>query len=215
MSCCAHCRDARDFFGERAARRELKRYRRKGPVKTTAMLLRELRRGDVEGRTLLDVGGGVGALQHELLDDGVARVLNVDASTAYQEAVRREAGRRGTLDRIDFWNGDFTGIAPGLPEADLVTLDRVVCCYPDMPALVGEAAGRAREVVGLVLPRENWWVRAGVSALNLFQRLRRKAFRVYVHPTLAVQAEVERAGFVRDSLQKTFLWQVMTFRRAS
>lgn len=210
---CAHCRDAQDFFGDRMARHELRRYRRRGPRKTTRMLLERLREGEVRGRSLLDIGGGVGALQHELLADGLGRVINVDAAPAYQAAVEREAASRGTLDRIDFRSGDFVELAGEVPAADLVTLDRVVCCYPDMPALVGASAARARKLYGLVFPREVWWTRIGVRVLNLWQRIRGSDFRVYVHPHGTLQATVAKEGLSRVYSGRTLNWQVMLFER--
>lgn len=35
-----------------------------------------------------------------------------------------------------FRYGDFVSLAPDLETADLVTLDRVVCCYPELEPLV-------------------------------------------------------------------------------
>ena len=210
---CAHCRDAGDFFGDRIARSELKRYRRKGPGKPTRLLLDALLAEGVEGRGLLDIGGGVGAIQHELLEAGAARAVNADASPAYQEAARREAERRGTAAKIDFYLGDFVEMAPQIPEAHVVTLDRVICCYPDMPALVGASADRARELWGAVFPRERVLMRVGIFAVNVFQRLRRKAFRVYVHPTAGVEGVLRARGFVPRHHRTTLFWQVVVWRR--
>ena len=211
---CAHCRDAGDFFGEGPARRELRRYRKRGPGKTTRLLLDAVReRLPSGGFTVLDVGGGVGVLQHELMDEGARRVVSVDASPAYLEAARSEAERRGREERLEQRLGDFVEVAEDVPDADVVTLDRVVCCYPDMPALVGRSAARARLLYGLVFPREEWWVRLGIAAINVWQRLRRSAFRVYVHPTGGLLAEVQRRGLVRVFGTTTFLWQVMLFER--
>ena len=41
-----------------------------------------------------------------------------------------------------------------IEAADVVTLDRVICCYPDMEALVGRSAERALRLYGLVHPRD-------------------------------------------------------------
>lgn len=211
---CAHCRDAGDFFGSSTARRDLKRYRRKGPIETTRTLLDAiLDRPLPGGFTVLDIGGGVGALQHELLQAGAARVTGVDASPAYVEAARGEAERQGFGDRLEQRVGDFVELAHEIGEADVVTLDRVVCCYPDMPALVGASADRARRLYGLVIPREAWWVRVGMAVVNAYQRLRRRAFRVYLHPTPAILAVLASRRFERIFWERTLLWQVMLFER--
>ena len=211
---CAHCRDIPRFFDPKVAAQELKRYRRKGPVKTTRILLDALRAAGVKGRTLLDVGGGIGAIQHELLAAGAAQVVNADAAPAYQEAVREEAERRGTADRIEFYAGDFVELAPALPSADLVTLDRVICCYPDMEKLVGASAERARSLWGAVFPREYLGIRIAFRAINLIQRLRRQAFRVYVHPRAGVERVLRARGLDPIAYRKTLLWQVMVWGRS-
>lgn len=221
---CAHCVDAADFFGSRMAGHELKRYRKKGPSSTTRLLVEGVRRevdreegwetGGPRSTTLLDIGGGVGAVQHELLAAGAGAVTAVDAAPAYLAAAREEAERRGTADRVTYLQGDAVELADRLPLADVVTLDRVLCCYPDMPALVEVSARRAGRVWGIVVPRESWWVRVGVGAINLFQRLRRKAFRVHLHGLSRIREEAERHGLERVSDRRTFLWHVQLFRRS-
>jgi len=210
---CPHCLDAPDLFGPKVALWEMKRYRRRGPSKTTRMLLDALADEGAEGYSLLDIGGGVGAIQHEMLADGSTRVVNVDASPAYQDVVREEAKKRGTADRIAFHMGDFVEIAPSLPPADVVTLDRVICCYPDMPALVGASAAHAGVVWGAVFPRTSLPVRLGFRVMNLFQRLRGSAFRVYTHPTEGVERVLHAHGFRRRMHRRTLVWQVTVWRR--
>lgn len=211
---CPHCVGADHFFGNRAARFDLWRYRRTGPLTTTGLLLDALRKRRPEpGFTLLDIGSGVGAIQHELLDDGAARAVSVDASRAYLAAALHEGERRGHADRMEQHIGDFVELADEIPDADVVTLDRVVCCYPDMPALVAASARHARTLYGLVVPREVWWVRVGVRLMNVWQRLLRTDFRVYVHPLGAIQAAVESEGLKRVEAGRTLNWQVMLFER--
>lgn len=213
---CAHCRDAGAFFHDRTARRELRRYRRRGPSGTTRHLLDALlQRLPAGGFTALDVGGGVGAVQHALLERGAERVVAVDASAGYLRAAREEARSRGLDGRLEQMEGDFVELAARVPDVDVVTLDRVVCCYPDMPALVGASADRARRLYGVVVPRERWWVRIGLAATNLYLRLRRSAFRVYLHPLPALRSELEQRGFGEVHTQRSFVWRVMVFERRS
>ena len=81
-----------NFYNEKSAASELREYRQKGPIPSTRALIEALRAAGVEGATLLDIGGGIGAIQHELLDAGVARATSVDASGP---SMRRE--RRATV----------------------------------------------------------------------------------------------------------------------
>ena len=90
MSCC-QCQGIQMLFGERVARRDLRRYRRKGPIRTTRILIDALQAEDIVGATLLDIGGGVGAVSNELLSAGAARATVVDASPAYLHAAQMEA----------------------------------------------------------------------------------------------------------------------------
>ena len=121
---------------------------------------------------LLDIGGGVGAIEHELLESGVQSATDVDASKAYLRAAREEAQRRGLAERVSYQHGNFVDLAAQVPDADIVTLDRVICCYDDMEKLVDLSAARARRFYGLVYPRDTWLARLAVKIINLFFRLR-------------------------------------------
>lgn len=215
MSCCSHCRDADNVFDQQDARQRLARYRRRGPEGTTRLLIEALRAAGVRDATVLDVGGGVGVVHHELLRAGAARAIDVDASSAYLAVARDESERQGHAGRVQYVHGDFVALAPDIASADIVALDRVVCCYPDMPALVGAAAARAGRILGLVYPRDVWWVRLGIRAINAGLALQRTAFRVFCHPTAAVEAEVRRAGLTRRLHKASGPWQVVLYERAS
>jgi hypothetical protein len=205
------CYDAK--FDERQAKADLRRYRRKGPNGSTRLLLDALRSHGIEGATLLDVGGGVGVVQHELFGAGVVRATQVDASRPYLEVAESEASRRGNADRATFVHGDFVTAAPTLGDADVVTLDRVICCYGDMEALVAASTNKARRLYGVVVPRDTWWTRAGNRASNLMRGVRRDAFRTYVHPVDAIDAAVRRQGFAPVSSGRTFVWQISVYAR--
>jgi len=147
MACCTGYCAAETQFDGKVAEKDLRRYRRRGADVTTRLLLEELCRQPMEGWRLLDVGGGIGVISAELADTGVASVTMVEASPAYLEIARRKVGSRYGSRPTQFILGDFTAIANTLPDADVVTLDRVVCCYPDGEALLREAAGRARQIL--------------------------------------------------------------------
>ena len=213
MSCC--CLEAYEReFSPRLAARNLRRYRRRGPLPSTRLLLEAIQAEGVAGKTLLDIGGGVGALSHELLQAGLERATQVDLSPAYLGAAREEAERRGHQQRMTFLQGDAAALDERLPAAEIVTLDRVICCYPDVGRLLSTAARHARGLVGLVYPRETWWDRAALAAANLTFRVRRCPFRVYLHPRRTVAALLRDHGFEQRSHRTTLLWQVALYRRA-
>jgi SAM-dependent methyltransferase len=210
---CSQCRGIETEFNRRLAERELRRFRRRGPTKSTRMLLADLEPVVTPDSTLLDIGGGVGAIHHEMLDAGAVSAVHVDASSAYIDAARDEATRRHHLEGVEFVQGDFVELAPTIVSADIVTLDRVICCYPNMPALVGRAADKTRVVLGAVYPPDVWWIRIAVRCINYFMRLRESPFRVFVHSAEAIEAELKKHGLERATQQRTIAWVAATFRR--
>ena len=210
---CAQCRGIEDMFGDRMARRQLRQYRRKGPGRATRRLLDAIADASVVGGTFIDIGGGVGAIQHELIARGASTGTSADASPAYLAAARSEAEARGYADRMLYVEGDFVREANKVGEADIVTLDRVVCCYPDMPALLGAAADRARRTLGLIFPRGTRLMRCGVAVVNFLQRLRRHPFRVYVHDPAEIEAVLARHGLSRSYLRDGIVWRVLVVGR--
>ncbi|MEX2583244.1 MAG: class I SAM-dependent methyltransferase [Gemmatimonadota bacterium] len=207
------CRGLEKQFGEHQAKRDLRRFRRRGASRATRMLVDAIVDEGVAGATVLDIGGGVGAVQHLLLSQGAARTLDVDVSHAYIESAREEGVRRGNAGRMAFQVGDFVDLATELEPSDIVTLDRVICCYPDMERLVRESAGRAERLYGLVYPRSNAVSRLAVSAGNLLLRLWRSDFRAHVHDTQRVDELIRSLGFERRFHGATIVWQVFLYGR--
>ena len=204
-----------DQFDARRAEERLREYRRNGPNGWTSRLVAGLATGGVDGLTVLDIGAGVGAVHHALLAAGAASAVDVDASGPYIAASRTEAERRGLADRVTYLKGDAVALVPALPPADLVALDRVVCCYPHMEALVRVAADRTRRRLGMVLPRDDAWIRAGVDVSNRWSALRRNPFRVHVHRTADVLAIAAAGGLVPSASHRGRFWQTMILERAS
>jgi len=202
------------MFDRKTAEHDRDDYHRNGPDRTTRMLLDLIRPYGIEGSTVLDIGGGIGVIDQEMLRAGASRAVLVEASPASLEVARAEASGADLLDRMDFVDGDFVRRAADTDTADIVTLHRVVCCYPDADALVGLSAARAHRVYGLVLPRDRWVTRAVLSLLNLTMRIRRKAYRAYVHPNARVDALAAAHGLVPRAETGTFIWRVVVYDRA-
>jgi 16S rRNA G966 N2-methylase RsmD len=201
------------IFDRRTADRDRERYRRKGPDRTTRMLLELLEPYRPVGVSLLDIGGGVGIIDRELLRTGAGHAVLVDGSSAYLDVAREEARRAGLLDRIEFVEGDFVRRAATIDAADIVTLDRVVCCYPDVASLVGLSAERARSAYGLVMPRDRWFVRLAIALENLWFRVRRRRYRAFVHPTDRVDAILVDRGLHATGERRTAFWRAVVYDR--
>jgi len=215
VTCAAHCCAIEAQFGRRIAQRDLANYRRSGPSPSTQQLLSATRQAGIAGATVLDIGGGIGVIAHELLASEAAHGTIVDASAAYLAAAHQESERRHSSEHLTLLNGDFLGIAQDVPVADVVTLDKVVCCYPDMAGLLAASVGRTRRLLGIVYPRDSWWMRFAIVMQNWLRALRGSAFRVYVFPNAAIDNAIRRAGLAPRSQRRGFVWVVALYERLS
>lgn len=211
---CSHCRGAESVFDEKQAVDWLGDYGRDGPSETTRRMLDGLKEAGLEGRSLLDIGGGIGVIPFELFKSGLKNATLVEASEAAVQTARAAAGERGLADRMQVIHGDYVDLASGLPSADFVTLDRVICCYPDMPRLVGYASAHAGRAFGAVYPRDAWWVKLALKAMNFWLYLQRNPFRVFVHPPEAINTVVRGNGLERVLLERDMIWEIAVYRRA-
>jgi len=173
-------------FSERTARRDAARYRRKG-LRASEREILEALRGRAE--TVLEVGGGVGALDIELVKAGAARVTNVELSPSYETEAAALAQEAGLAGQIDYRVANIA--EEDLEPADAVVMHRVVCCYPDGELLVRRGAEHARRHLVLTFPRDAWWVRAAFGAMNAGLWALRMRFRVYAHPVEGLLAAAE------------------------
>ncbi len=214
MSSC-QCQGIEKEFNQSVADRDLQSYLSKGPDETTRLLIDVLVAEGVRGLTLLDIGGGVGAIQYELLKAGLSQATSVEASKAYLGTARKEAARRGLAERVKYLQGDFVALAEDIPGADIITLDRVICCYDNMQALVELSSSRAQHYYAIVFPRDTWLAKVFREVFNLIQRLRRNPFRIYIHPTQAVDAILRKNGLGLSFHHQMFFWQVMLYTRSS
>ncbi len=211
LKCCARGTCWDDVFSEEKARRELQRYRNKGPRRTTRMLIRRVSERGVAGRSLLDIGGGVGAIQHEMLAEGIQHVISVEGAQAYQKVVREEATARGSVEKMEFHYGNFLDLAPQVGDADIVTLDLVICCFEHMKDLVTLSAQKARQSYGLVFPRRRLLLRSLLPLANGINRLKGSAFRAYLHPPQQVIETAEKQGLKLRYHERTTILQVLVF----
>ena len=211
---CNCCEIENNTFGEDRAKEDIRDYRKRGPANQTKLILEAVRSLGLKDAALLDVGGGIGTIHHELLEDVAQNAVHVDASSAYLKVAAGETARRGHSERVQFIHADFTDVANDLPKADVVTLDRVVCCYPDYRALLKAAAGRSERALAMTYPRETWYMRIGLSGANFFQRIRNDPFRIFLHPIAEMDALLNREGFKRVSMKRLVVWEMALYQRA-
>ena len=210
--CCAR-HGQEELFGEKSARRDAVRYRRRGADRMARSLARRAAARGAEGATVLEIGGGVGPVLLELLRCGAAGGEIVELVPSYEPFVRELAEEQGVADRVGFRTADLVATPEEGRPADLVVLNKVVCCTPDGVELAGIAASLARRTLVLSHPREAWWARAAIAALNTGLRLLRRRFRVFVHPTRALEAAIEAGGLVRSSTANGPVFRVAAYER--
>ena len=215
MACCAATvgAAAERQFSEKRATKDLAHYRTKGPGSSARLLLAGIAKAGPPHGRLLDVGSGVGALTFELLERGLTEAIGVDLSSAYVAVASEEAARRGRTASVRFVHGDFVGIASQLLAADIVTLDRVICCYPEYERLLDESVRHADRHFALSYPRDVWYVHTWVAVENMARQLRRNPFRTFFHSASAMDHVIRRAGLELVSRSGTWTWSADVYRR--
>lgn len=215
MAGCCSRQGYDEVFTDRLAHRDAQRYRRRGLDATARRLVGFLARRRIEGGTVLDVGGGVGAIGLELLKAGADRAVTIELSHGYDEDASRLVHEAGVEGRVERRALDFADPAADLPPAEVVVMHRVVCCYPDYEALLSAASTRAGRLLVFSFPRSTWWTRLGNGIANLLVRFRSSAFKSYVHPPAALISTVERHGFRLTAEHQGVLWRIAGFERAT
>jgi Methyltransferase domain len=205
-----------EAYDEKIAASDLRKYRENGPKPWTQALLDALKAEGVEGATVLNIGGGIGAIQDELLAAGASHATMIEASPAYLEAAREEGKRRSIHERVTYMQGDFLDLEHSVPSADIVTLERVLNVYPDWEQLARDSARHAQRLYGVVVPREGLFVRGVISLINLRLRLQGKRLRAHAVPADVLRQILKGEGF-SPSFTQTIgpAWLVAVYRRSS
>ena len=204
-----------EFFDEKLARRDAEGYRTSGLKGAGKRLVELIAARGVAGADVLEVGGGIGALQLELLQRGAAHTTNAELSPAYEGEAVALLEERSLTQRVDRQILDIAEDPDGVPPADVVLLHRVVCCYPDYERLLGTAARKSKRLLAFSFPPDFAVVRAAILVLNLWPRLRGCDFRSYVHPEREMLAAVERNGFRIVSRERSGIWRIALLERTS
>ena len=212
MSCCPP-KGYTKLFSKRAARRDARRYRRGGLDDTALEMVDFLRDRGMAGASVLEIGGGVGVIQLELLKAGAGHATNLELSPEYEEQAQELAREGGVADRVERRLGDVVQDPSLADQADAVVMHRVVCCYPNYDALVGAASERARRYLVMSFPRPRPVIRAWMSSVNVAARVLRWEYRTWVHPPDALLAAAERRGLALAFESHGRIWQVAALER--
>lgn len=176
-------------------------------------LLRSTIEGAVQGRTVLELGCGEGALLRNLIRAGAIRGTGVDLSPSSVASSDARAREEGLADKVRFEAGD--GATARLERHDVVVLDKVVCCYAGFEELLRNASSAARATVAFTLPRTDGPWFAGTSLIlrmgNLLEWVRRRGFRAYVHDERKVHRVMAEAGFELQQRKTASMWALRVY----
>lgn len=206
-SCCRRS-DYGRFFSKRFASRVASKYRKRGLDNTAQRMADFLRERGIEGATILEIGGGIGEIEIELLKAGASRAQNLELSPAYEREARELAEEAGVAERVDWRIHDIAEDPDAVEPADVVIMHRVVCCYPDYERLLGVAAKQARQALVFSYPPRNVASRAYFGVFNGVLRLMRSGFRGFAHPPAAMLAVLEQEGLRRTYEHHGRIWHV-------
>ncbi|PHN05960.1 methyltransferase domain-containing protein [Flavilitoribacter nigricans] len=212
-SCCNQA--YQQTFDDASAAKEMKDYLAGGVKKSSRPFLAVLQQLPLRGRTQLDIGAGIGAMILESFNRGLATATYVDIAAGYRQTFLQEATNRELTGQIDAKLGDFTELHATVDPADLVTLDKVICCYEDYEGLVRHSLSKARRWYVYSIPREVWWVRLVHVVVEKIRKIRGGQFRSFIHPAGKIEAMVEAAGFKMIAMQRRREWEVKAFERVS
>jgi 16S rRNA G966 N2-methylase RsmD len=205
MNCC-DVNGLNGIFRGRHVEQEKNSFLKHGLNKRQQGFLEQLK---VAGLSVLDIGCGSGALAFEALKQGASQAQLVEVSRAYLRAARDIAERLELQEKSRFYQGDFVKLE--LAPADLVMLDRVVCCYPNAETLLKKAAAHSRRYLAFTQPRALWFISLGRILLNSSMWVLRNPYRFYLHKASNLMAAASASGHELRS-QKVFgFWELWVF----
>lgn len=196
------------------ARRNLKRYRKKGLGAFERQMMASIPSGDRDGARVLEIGGGIGTIQAELLASGAREGEIVELVAAYEPYARELVQEKGLESRSRFRVADVLEQPDAVKPATIVILNRVVCCSPDGVQLTETAARLAERILVLSFPRDRWLVRALARVINAVQQVRGKSFRVFLHPKASLNAAAQAQGLSLTESGRNLAWEFVVLRRA-
>jgi 2-polyprenyl-3-methyl-5-hydroxy-6-metoxy-1,4-benzoquinol methylase len=213
MDECCNRAGYQTVFSDRFANRVARTYRKHGLSRTQRRMVSFLTERDIQDASVLEIGGGVGELQLELLYRGAGAVTNLEISTSYEAEAAALRAQSGMTDRVTRRFLDIAAAPNEVEPADVVVLHRVVCCYPDYERLLSAAAGHAKRLLVFSHPPRNLVTRAVLRCENLIHRLRRNDFRAFVHPPAAMITAAQTQGLSVSYRYRGLSWHIVGLER--
>ncbi|MBD80928.1 MAG: hypothetical protein CL840_18570 [Crocinitomicaceae bacterium] len=211
---CEHCEGADRLFDLKGAKKELKVYKKRGALKATRHLIELLEEESFKDKSLLDIGGGIGILQWNHLENNGRDTTGVDASSGYLNIAEEVANEKGLSDKTRFLFGDFLDVHADIPEHDFVTMDKVICCYPDYKTLIKTASSKSKELLAVSFPMDGIIAEfAQWLGIMFMKYIKNNPFRPYVHPVREIERVISESGFDLISQSRSFPWHIRVYKR--
>ena len=204
-NCCGHINDGGRLFS-RFARLSRCCYNLRGLGKSQQFFVNSLNRLGIANTQLIEIGCGVGALHQTLLLQGAGFAVGVDLADNMLKQAQIAADKNHLSACTRYMQGDFVQIVDSIEPADIMLMDKVVCCYPDADSLLKTALSRTRRILAITYPRNKWWVRAAVAVEAFFLKLSGSSFRSYVHSPLLISHIIQCEGYVLESEYQDSAW---------
>jgi SAM-dependent methyltransferase len=188
-----------------------------GVAGVSGILLDLIEGEGLQGRSLLDLGCGSGALSLEALRRGASTATGIDLSPVSIDVARRRAEAAGVADRATFTAGDAA--APAGSQSDVVVLNKSICCYPDPERFVASSLPATRHVYAFSVPASRGLrgllAKLTISLENAWRWIRRDPFRAFVHDVDRIHQHVRGAGLEPRSATDWWTWHVAVYARPS
>ena len=207
-----HCCGADKLFDKKTAKKQYKSYLKNGPSRVTKKLIGQLEKTNT-GSSLLDVGGGIGAIQWWFLNHGGKQTYGIDASSGYTELVMEHAEKNNLKESAHFILGDFISKSKELPQVNHITLDKVICCYPNFETILNLACTTSLNTVSLSYPMDGFISDIFRSFGVLYMKMTGNPFKPYVHRVASVRALFIENGFELKARELSFPWHIETYAK--
>jgi len=202
------------MFDSRTAQADLDEYLEDGLGPLESRMVGELcSLGAIEGARVLEIGGGIGAIQAELLQSGAAVGEVIELVAAYRAYAGRLAEQRGFADRTSWRVHDILADPSAVEAADVVVMNRVVCCSADGPELAAAAAALTRRALVLSYPRSTRLTRFAAAAQRAAYRLFGRQYRAFAWPEQRLVTAAASGGLMEASRGGGLIWRYLVMLR--
>lgn len=215
MPSCCRAAPCEEIFDARTAEWDLRSYRRQGLGTVEREMLASVPEQHVTGGRVLEIGGGIGALQAELLKRGAASGEVVELISAYGPYALELARELGVAERASFRVVDLLADPGAAQPADVVLMNKVICCSGEGLELTRVAAGLTRGVLVMSYPRDRWLFQVAQRVQHAVFRLLGRSYRFYVRSSAAIEAAAASAGLRKVASGGSFVWERSTFARTA